>query len=501
MAIYLDKKKFENIRILVVGDVMLDRYIWGDVKRISPEAPVPIFHIKRESEVPGGAGNVVYNLIGLGCLVSIIGVYGDDESGKRLNRLLHHSSIKNLILKDSKRPTGTKTRIISNGQHLLRIDEEEIFPLNTNMQKNFLTSINNELSNCNAVIFSDYGKGVFQTPELAQSIINLAQLHNIPVMVDPKGKDWQRYREATCVTPNTRELEIVYGDSITGEKKLIEAMRAILRAYNLSWLLVTRGPLGMCLMSKDEEPIFIPALAKEVYDVSGAGDTVIATLSLGVSSGLNFLDAAQLANFAAGVVVGKLGTQPINLLELEASIAINNARFSGKYINKITLLSAAAIQIKAWKANSEKIVFTNGCFDLLHPGHIHFLNQAKDLGNRLIVGLNSDTSVRRLKGQNRPILSEHDRASILSALDCVDLVLVFEEDTPIDLIKVLSPDILVKGTDYSLDEVVGREIVESYGGQVRLITLLKGYSTTEITKRVLQSHNAVFNPDNTSVPL
>jgi D-beta-D-heptose 7-phosphate kinase / D-beta-D-heptose 1-phosphate adenosyltransferase len=488
MEHHVDLKKFEKCHVLVIGDIMLDRYLWGDVHRISPEAPVPVFHIKERSELTGGAGNVVSNLVGLGCSVTAIGVCGDDEAGERLNGLLGNGKIQKFILKDLERPTVTKTRIISSGQQLLRLDEEESIPLNSKIQDKLLNLVNDNLSNCNAIVLSDYGKGVLQTPGLSQSIINLAQSHNIPVMVDPKGKDWIRYKGATCVTPNTKELEIFYGGTIDGKETLVEAMRSILADYNLTWLLVTRGPLGMCLMSQDEGPIFISALAREVYDVSGAGDTVIATLSLGVASGFTFQDAAKIANLAAGIVVGKLGTQAINLLELKVSLGMNGAKISGNYINKITSLSAAKIQVQAWQANGEKIVFTNGCFDLLHPGHIHLLYQSKELGDRLIVGLNSDASVQRLKGKNRPILNEHDRASILGALDCVDQVVLFDKDTPKDLLEAMKPNILVKGSDYTLDKVVEREIVESYGGDVRLIPILKGYSTTDITNNILKAH-------------
>jgi D-beta-D-heptose 7-phosphate kinase/D-beta-D-heptose 1-phosphate adenosyltransferase len=266
---------------------------------------------------------------------------------------------------------------------LLRLDEEEVFPLDSNTQKHFLNLVQDTLTTCDAIVLSDYGKGIFQTHGFAQSVINLAQNHNVPVILDPKGKDWDRYRGATCVTPNSKELEIVYGDKIGGKDELIEATRSILTKYDLSWLLVTRGSLGMVLIDIDGTPHFIPALSREVYDVSGAGDTVISTLSLGVASGLTFPEAAKLANVAAGIVVGKLGTQPINILELKASIQINGDEFSGRFVNKIASLSAATLQVQAWKTNGEKIVFTNGCFDLLHPGHIYLLNRAKELGGSL----------------------------------------------------------------------------------------------------------------------
>jgi len=491
MAFHFDTKKLEQSHILVIGDVMLDRYLWGDVQRISSEAPVPVFHIKERSEVAGGAGNVVSNLIGLGCSVTVIGVCGDDEAGERLDQLLDNGKVRNHILRDSGRPTITKTRIVSSGQQLLRLDDEEVFPLDSDTRDHFLNLVHDTLTTCDAVVLSDYGKGIFQTPDLAQSIINFAQSCDVPIMVDPKGKDWERYSGGTCVTPNTKELEIVYGDRISSKDELIKAMQSVLTEYDLSWLLVTRGPLGMALMGKDRTPHFIPALAREVYDVSGAGDTVVATLSLGVASRLTFLDAAKLANVAAGIVVGKLGTQPVNILELKASIEINGDGFCAKFANKIASAPAATIQIQAWKANGEKIVFTNGCFDILHPGHIHLLNLAKELGDRLIIGLNADDSVRRLKGPSRPILNERDRASILGSLNSVDLVVIFEEDTPEDLISTLKPDVLAKGADYTLEKVIGRDIVKSYGGQVQLIPLLQGYSTTEIANRVLVKNNTI----------
>lgn len=488
MRIDLDNLTSEKSRVLVVGDVMLDRYLWGNVHRISPEAPVPVFHTKKTSEVPGGAGNVVSNLAKLGCSVSVVGVCGDDVPGGRLIELINNNRVRSQILKDSDRPTITKTRIISSGQQLLRLDEENGLPLNSEMKKDFLCLVDDNLPKCNAIVLSDYGKGVLQTPGVTEHIINLANNHSLPVIVDPKGKDWTRYEGATCITPNSKELEIVYGDNISDKEKLLHAMRSIRSKLGLSWLLVTRGSLGMCLMDKKGEPVFIPALAREVYDISGAGDTVIATLSLGVASGLAFPEAAHLANIAAGIVVGKVGTQAVSLFEIKASLGINGERSIGNYINRIASQSAAKLQVQAWQANGETVVFTNGCFDLLHPGHIHLLNQAKDLGDRLIVALNSDASVRRLKGPSRPILNVRDRASLLGSLDSVDLVVVFEDDTPTNLLKNLEPDLLVKGSDYTLEEVVGRDIIESFGGQVKLIPLIQGYSTTIITNRILQNH-------------
>jgi D-beta-D-heptose 7-phosphate kinase/D-beta-D-heptose 1-phosphate adenosyltransferase len=485
MAAALDVEKFEQCRILVLGDIMLDRYLWGDVERISPEAPVPVFRIRERSETPGGAGNVVSNLVGLQCSVALIGVRGRDEAGERLSRLFQNSRVQSHIVVDSGRPTITKTRVVSHGQQLLRLDEEEIIPLTADLTRDVLQSVEDSLPNCGAVILSDYGKGLLHSESLVGHVIGSAKGRDIPVIIDPTGKNWDKYKGATCITPNTKELEIAYGEALGDKDRLVEAMRWALLEYDLGWLVVTRGPLGMCLMSeKDKVPIFIPTVARQVYDVSGAGDTVIATLTLAVASGFDFPDAARLANLAAGIVVGKVGTQPVKILELQAALATSAGGVDSRIMPKVTSLDAGAIQVRAWKANGERIVFTNGCFDLLHPGHIHLLNQANELGDRLIVGLNSDASVRRLKGPGRPILNERDRAALVSSLDCVDLVVLFDEDTPKLLIETLRPHVLVKGSDYRPEEVVGRAFVESYGGQVHLVPLLEGYSTTAIANKV-----------------
>lgn len=486
---------YERCKILVVGDVMLDRYLWGDVKRISPEAPVPVFHIKRRSIVPGGAGSVVLNIIGLGASVTLLGVIGRDENGSTLKRLLEDRRIESILIEDKTRPTITKTRILSKGQQLLRIDDENTMVLDESSKAGIIENAIKEIHQCAAVIFSDYGKGIFDTQGLTEALIDAANGAEVPVIIDPKGKNWERYSGAACLTPNTAEFEHAVGASLGDDNALIDAMQTARSKYRLSNLLVTRGPLGMCLIGEDDEPRFIPSIAREVYDVSGAGDTVIATLAVGVASGQSYLDAACLANVAAGVVVGKLGTQPISTLELKAAVGMSGERIGGSVNQKAHSLAAATVQVQAWKALDQKIVFTNGCFDLLHPGHIHLLNEAKRCGERLIVGLNSDESVRRLKGVKRPILSETDRAAILGALDCVDLVIIFEEDTPIKLIETLEPDVLVKGSDYRPERVVGKEFVESYGGKVHLVPVVEGYSTTRLAEKVSEK-TGDHNPEN-----
>jgi len=475
-------------RILVVGDVMLDRYLWGYVKRISPEAPVPVVRIRQQSEIPGGAGNVAANLAGLECPVSILGVCGNDEAGNRLRKIFLEKGIDPLLQESIARPTITKTRVMARGQQLLRLDEEEPRILSPELEEKIIARFEQKAPVCDVVVLSDYGKGIFQTPNLCQHFLRYCRTRGIPVLVDPKGADWARYQGATCVTPNTAELERVTGSTTEAdEAQLYQSASAIRRQYGLEWLLVTRGSKGMVLCGKEDSPLMIPARAREVFDVSGAGDTVIATLAAGLALGLSFARAAQLSNLAAGIVVGKLGTQPITRPELSAAIALNDMQSQSTGASKIAVLESARILVKSWQSSGQKVVFTNGCYDLLHPGHIHLLHQSRDLGDRLIVGLNTDASVRRLKGNTRPIVAERDRAAIISALGCVDLVVLFDEDTPLELIQAIKPDILVKGEDYRLDQVVGREAVESYGGRVCRVPLLQGYSTTQIAEKIVST--------------
>jgi D-beta-D-heptose 7-phosphate kinase/D-beta-D-heptose 1-phosphate adenosyltransferase len=483
-----DPHIFSETHILVVGDIMLDQYHWGEVKRISPEGPVPIVHIREKSFVLGGAGNVAANLSGLGCKATIIGIYGNDPAGVRVRDILREKNITaGLVVQDS-RSTITKTRIMAQGQQLIRLDEENPDPIGPELSEKIFHTIEQNFSDYHAVILSDYGKGIFQAKDLCRDIISLCKKKSVPVLVDPKGTDWDRYRHATAITPNTSELKLVAGaDPLHDTTSLVDAGRSIRKKLDVGWLIVTRGPKGMLLAGPDEQAIEIPSVAREVYDVSGAGDTVISTIAAAIAAGLSFPEAASLANTAAGIVVGKIGTQPINIIELGDALQLEESKGrSSKGLHTHTL-EGARILIKSWRNAGKKIVFTNGCFDLLHPGHINLLHQARSFGDRLVIGLNSDASVKRLKGDSRPILSELDRAAILSALNCVDLVVLFDEDTPLSLISDLRPDILVKGADYKPDEVVGRDVVEAYGGQVRLVQLLEGYSTTGIANKVLSA--------------
>ncbi|RJQ76889.1 MAG: bifunctional D-glycero-beta-D-manno-heptose-7-phosphate kinase/D-glycero-beta-D-manno-heptose 1-phosphate adenylyltransferase HldE [Desulfobacteraceae bacterium] len=478
---------FANIEILVIGDIMLDRYLWGKVGRISPEAPVPVVKVERTTETLGGAGNVALNLVSLGCRATVIGLCGADSTARTLRELICQKGLVDRLVVDELRPTITKTRIMAQKQQMLRLDEESTHAMGSEAAEKVHAAVSEALTRCHALILSDYGKGLFASEAFVQEVIRTARRLGKPVLVDPKGADWKRYHSADGVTPNTAELEAVAGGSMDGaEARLIAAARQIRSRYDLKWLLVTRGPQGMCLIDASGEPVLIPAQAREVYDVSGAGDTVIATLAAGLAAGLALTEAARTANLAAGIVVGKLGTQPILWSELATAL-----KYSGVQRNypfsaaKMTAFDAALAKVREWKASGTRIVFTNGCFDLLHPGHISLLYQARALGDRLVVGLNTDASIRRLKGSGRPILSEQDRAAMLSALECVDLVVHFDEDTPVRLIETIRPDVLVKGSDYTPDKVVGKEIVEAYGGCVKLVDLIQGYSTTQLTQKVI----------------
>jgi D-beta-D-heptose 7-phosphate kinase / D-beta-D-heptose 1-phosphate adenosyltransferase len=474
--------------VLVIGDVMLDEYIWGEVNRISPEAPVQIVRIRERSEALGGAANVAANLAGLGCPVMLVGVRGSDAHGDKVMCLTEDSGIEAHLIIAQERPTTTKTRIMAHGQQLLRIDDEQAGSLSSATENNLLSLMKEMTPRCQAVILSDYGKGTLRSAKVAQEVIKMGREYGIPVLVDPKGRDWERYHGATCVTPNTAEFSEVAGlVHQSPDSEFVDAAQSVRKRYGLRWLLVTRGAKGMCLVGEDQPPLFIGAKAKEVYDVSGAGDTVIATAAAGIASGLPLEDAARLANLAAGIVVGKLGTQPVSIAELRAAAEFDGLSAEGGSLGKVASIDAAKVLVQSWKATGARIVFTNGCFDLLHPGHIRLLQQARSLGDRLIVGLNADASIRRLKGPSRPILSELDRAALVGALACVDLVVLFEEDTPLSLIEAIKPDILVKGADYRIQEVIGGELVERYGGKVVLVPILDGYSTTGVITKVVAS--------------
>lgn len=470
---------FGDVTVVVIGDVMLDQYIWGEVSRISPEAPVQIVRVARKTYTLGGAGNVAANLAGLGCKCVCIGLCGQDEPGRELRRTFADLPISVSLLEEPGRPTTVKSRVMGRGQQLLRLDEEDTARIGDAAVGRMLEEFLAHLSDADVVICSDYGKGVF-AGMLAYEIISACRARNIPVLVDPKGGDWTRYQGATCITPNTSEFLQVAQFDPADERDLDARAATAINAFSLDQLLVTRGPKGLSLFVRGQDPWRIKAEAREVFDVSGAGDTVIATYAAGLGAGLLPREAAALANAAAGVVVGKLGTQPILRSELEETLV----RREFGTAHKIKPLERAQAMVRAWRGQGERIVFTNGCFDLLHVGHIDLLHKAAALGQRLVVGLNTDASVRRLKGDARPILPDHERASLLAALECVDLVVLFDADTPLDLIAALEPDVLVKGGDYTVETVVGHELVLGRGGSVEIIPLVQGKSTTDLLARI-----------------
>ncbi len=477
-------ERLGRTRVLVVGDLMLDCYCWGDVRRISPEAPVPVVKVNNRTYSLGGAGNVAANLSGLGCPVSLIALLGTDAAAQRVRTLLAASAVDDRCIPTTDRPTTTKTRIMAGKQQVARLDEEAGGRIEARLEDRISVAADEILADVQAVIVSDYGKGMFAGIKMIQALIGVTRKKGIPIFVDPKGTGWERYAGATCVTPNTAELEQVVGHALGDDQDLAPVAMDLCRRLSLDRLLVTRGPRGMSLFGPDGSALTIAARAREVFDVSGAGDTVIATLAACVAAGMTVDAAAAVANAAAGIVVAKLGTQPVRWPELAQALAEMQAPRPDAAACKVAGVDAAAAQIAAWRQDRQRIVFTNGCFDLLHPGHVSLLHQARALGDRLVVGLNTDASIRRLKGRQRPILAGRDRGAILSALEDVDLVVFFDEDTPLDLITALKPDVLVKGADYRMADVVGKAVVESYGGQVRLVKILDGYSTTAIARKL-----------------
>ena len=482
-------ERLARTRVLVVGDLMLDCYYWGDVRRVSPEAPVPIVKVNSKTFRLGGAGNVAANLAGLGCRVTVAALVGADAAAGQVRALMSDYGIDDHCIIESSRPTITKTRIMADRQQVVRLDEEEDSPIGEWVTDSIRQSVEHVLDSTQAVILSDYGKGLFKSFDFIQTIIQSCRRAGVPVFIDPKDRTWERYSGATCITPNTAELELVIDERITDSFELDPVARDLCRRLSLDWLLVTRGPKGMSLFGHEGASINIPARTREVFDVSGAGDTVIATLAACVAAGMTFDKAAAVANTAAGVVVAKLATQRIRWSDLERALEDGRHRRPASTLWKVADVEEASVRIARWRQMEQQVVFTNGCFDLLHPGHVSLLHQARQLGDRLIVGLNTDESIQRLKGKQRPILPGPDRAAILSALEDVDMVVFFGEDTPLNLIDALKPDVLVKGADYRIEDVVGRETVEAYGGRVRLVEILEGHSTTGIARKLSADPN------------
>lgn len=483
------KMNLSGNKILVLGDVMLDYYIAGSASRVSPEAPVPVVTKHNAWSVPGGAANVARGLAYLGCKPALVGLVGEDAAGETLRQQIAGDGISAGLIKSGHRQTTCKTRILAQGQQLLRVDEESRARPNLEEQVALRLNLEKLLPDCKALVVSDYAKGTLlpgkDGADAASAAIAMARKFGMPALVDPKGTDWSRYRGASCITPNSGEfikvceaLGLWQGDGEPGAAERQKLAEAICQRFDFECLVLTRGARGMTLYQPGKQPENIRATMREVADVSGAGDTVIATLAACAAAGESWQKSCVIANAAAGVAVTKLGASPVSAAELNR--ALSEADENPKLCNRDEI----GKKIREWRRQGQRIVFTNGCFDLLHPGHISLLRQSAEFGDRLIVGLNSDSSVRRLKGPERPIQNEQSRAMLLGALQAVDAVVLFDEDTPEELIHAIRPDVLVKGSDYKIENVAGAEFVRSYGGQVRLARLVDGCSTTDLAARI-----------------
>jgi D-beta-D-heptose 7-phosphate kinase/D-beta-D-heptose 1-phosphate adenosyltransferase len=473
------EQKWAAKRMLVVGDVMLDKYIWGDVGRISPEAPVPVVLATHQSQQPGGAANVAMNLSRLGAQAEIIGFTGGDEDERLLAEGLRANGILPEFVVSQGFPTITKQRILGGRQQMLRLDSERLGARSEDDYERLVKRVLAHLPGCDAVVLSDYAKGVL-TPEVCQTIIQAARGLRIPVLVDPKSADFTRYRGATTICPNLGELCVAVHLDGRDLKSLLDAAGALVTELGIEFLTATLGEKGIALVRPGKR-FLTPAVARQVFDVSGAGDTVIAVLALCLASGLRAETAVSVANIAAGIVVGKAGTVPVEKHELLAALAPEIALHGeDKAVSREELVQRVAL----WKANGERVAFTNGCFDLLHIGHITVLEQARRFADRLIVAINSDASVRGLKGAGRPIVGERERARVLAALAAVDAVVVFGEATPLEVIVATRPDVIVKGGDYDAETVVGASEVQTWGGQVKIVPLVEGFSTTRLIAKL-----------------
>jgi D-beta-D-heptose 7-phosphate kinase/D-beta-D-heptose 1-phosphate adenosyltransferase len=462
--------KLESPRVFVVGDVMLDRYVWGAVHRVSPEAPVQILNVQREEDRAGGAANVAHNLAALGARVTCAGVVGRDPAGAALARLLRRLGVRPALVADGAKPTAVKTRMIAHNQQMLRVDSEKAEPASSAVERRLAAAIDAAGRTHDVALVSDYAKGALTARVCARV---LRAFRGKPVLVGLKSRDCRKYRGATGAALNRPELA-----QLSGEDDVERGAARLLKSLGLEFLIVTLGERGM-LVAQGGRTFRLPAIARQVYDVTGAGDTVLSAFALGHASGLDLELCAILANAAAGIVVGKVGTATVTRQELLDSAASGDGAH-----RKVLDRRALARAVAAERARGRRVVFTNGCFDLLHPGHVQSLQFAKAKGDVLVVAINSDRSVRALKGPSRPVLDERGRAAVLSALECVDYVTVFDEDTPVALLRLLRPDVLVKGGDYGPAGVVGREIVEGYGGRVEMAPLVKGMSTTGLVSRM-----------------
>lgn len=487
-------ENYRDQKILLVGDIMLDRFVYGGVSRISPEGPIPIIGANREEKMLGGAGNVYANLKAMGTDVRLYSVVGDDNAAREIKDIIATmGENKASLIVDSSRPTIEKTRYISQNQQLLRVDYERLDPLSDFVQRDILSQIEEIIGDMAVIILSDYGKGVL-TKWLTHKLIRLGKKNKIPVIVDPKVQDFSFYKGATIVTPNKKELsEATQGLPVKTDQDIETTAHALIKQSGIETVFATRSEDGMSVISKKGDAIHLPTQAQEVYDVSGAGDSVVAAIAASIAAGANYEQAAKLANIAGGLAVAKVGTAIIRQDEMveavqktsQNQVSVKPYGISPIYKN----WDEAKEKIQTWQAQGLKVGFTNGCFDILHYGHVNYLNKARDKCNRLVLGLNHDASVKILKGETRPINDEMARATVMAALGCIDMVVLFgaekadEDNTPCVLVDIIRPDILMKGGDYTVDQLPEGQVVLAYGGEVEIMPLYEGYSTTSIIQK------------------
>lgn len=476
-------KDLQSTRLLVVGDLMLDGYLWGEVSRISPEAPVPVVRVSRRSFAGGGAGNVALNLASLGVTASVIGVIGDDTEGETLRSIFETAGIDHsgtVVLEGHE--TTTKTRVISEHQQMLRIDRETVLNLDPRTLATLEAAALDALEAADAVILSDYAKGVLPHA-LCKTIIERSRSANVLVFVDPKGTNYEKYGGATVLMPNRNELAVACDVSSDNLESLLAGAVTLRERLGTDFIVATLGEKGMALVDSVQCKL-VPTVGRRVFDVSGAGDTAMATLASAIVGGLDPLEAVRLANVAAGLVVSKVGTVCVTAREISAALISNHDKQSA---SKCYTLEALREQITEWRSGGAIVTFTNGCFDLLHAGHVEYLEKAAKLGSHLIVALNSDDSVRQLKGKDRPFVSLDDRCHVVAGLSCVDAVIIFDAPTPLDLIMAFRPDVLVKGGDFADKLIVGSEEVKSWGGRVEIVPFVAGKSTTNLVRSIRKS--------------
>ena len=484
----MSKKISENIlsllncKVFCLGDLMLDKYIVGTTNRISPEGPIPVLDIQKEVGMLGGVGNVVRNLSTLATETYLVSLLGDDLASKEVEKKLNNINVYNNLIKDPSRPTIIKSRFIANNQQILRVDKEKITSINKKIEKKVYEFSKKQILKTNAVVISDYNKGLI-TENILKKIISFAKIHKKPIIVDPKSSNFSKYRGATIITPNIKELEAVLKKKIINEKQIIDFSRKLISKFNFNYLLVTMGKSGMILISRKQKRIVkLKAESEEVFDVSGAGDTVVSYIAAGLASSLKIEEVVEIANLAAGVVVNKTGTSVAHLSEVLLSINKNNY-----HLSKVMDFSEAKKIINFWLNKKNKIGFTNGCFDYLHPGHISLFKQAKKKCSKLIVAVNSDNSVVKNKGPLRPKQKLNTRLQILNSIPFIDLIIVFSDKTPLKIIKKIKPHLLIKGSDYRESQIVGAKEVKKYGGKILRAKTLKNFSSSIIIDEILNT--------------